>query len=42
MVAIGPDNKNPHTPDEKIGISSVGTIYDLLLSIVNELPNQQF
>jgi len=42
MVAIGPDNKNPHTPDEKIEISSVGTIYDLLVSIVNELPNQHF
>ncbi len=42
MVAIGPDNKNPHTPDEKVSIASVGIIYDLLVSIVNNLPNQHF
>jgi len=42
MVAIGPESKNSHTPDEKVEISSVGIIYELLLSIVNELPNQHF
>jgi len=39
MVAIGPLMKYLHTPDEKVKISTVGTIYDLLISIVKELPN---
>ncbi len=42
MVAIGPDTKNAHTPDEKVDISSVAIIHELLTSIVKELPNQQF
>lgn len=39
MVAIGPTALNAHTPDEKVKISTVGAIYNLLLSIVKNLPN---
>ncbi len=39
MVAIGPFMKYLHTPDEKVKISTVGTVYDLLISIVKEIPN---
>ncbi|MHA1902524.1 MAG: beta-Ala-His dipeptidase [Candidatus Thorarchaeota archaeon] len=39
MVSIGPSLKNPHTPDEKLKIADVGTLYDLLKSLVEELPS---
>ena len=41
MVAIGPTALNFHTPDEKVKISTVGAVYNLLVSIVKDLPNQQ-
>ncbi|TFG99275.1 aminoacyl-histidine dipeptidase [Candidatus Thorarchaeota archaeon] len=39
MVAIGPTALNAHTPDEKVKISTVGVVYNLLVSIVKDLPN---
>ncbi|MHA1933977.1 MAG: beta-Ala-His dipeptidase [Candidatus Thorarchaeota archaeon] len=39
MVSIGPSLKNPHTPDEKLKIADVGTLYELLKSLVKELPS---
>jgi len=39
MVAIGPTALNFHTPDEKVKISTVGAVYNLLISIVKDLPN---
>jgi dipeptidase D len=38
MVAIGPTEMNAHTPDEKVKISTVEVIYNLLHSIVKNLP----
>ncbi|MHA1906272.1 MAG: beta-Ala-His dipeptidase [Candidatus Thorarchaeota archaeon] len=39
MVSIGPNIKNPHSPDEKLHIGSVGKIYTLLKSILTDLPD---
>ncbi|MGY5858527.1 MAG: beta-Ala-His dipeptidase [Candidatus Thorarchaeota archaeon] len=41
MVAIGPTALNAHTPDEKVKISTVGAVYNLLVSIVKDLPNSK-
>ncbi len=39
MVSIGPIIKNPHSPDEKLQIESVGQIYTLLKAILTDLPD---
>ena len=39
MVSVGPNIKNPHSPDEKLHIESVGQIYTLLKSILLDLPD---
>ena len=39
MVAIGPTALNAHTPDEKVKIDTVGAVYDILVSVVKEIPN---
>jgi dipeptidase D len=39
MVAVGPTALNAHTPDEKVNIDTVGTVYDFLVSVVKQLPN---
>lgn len=39
MVSIGPIIKNPHSPDEKLQIASVGQVYTLLKSILADLPD---
>ena len=41
MVAIGPTALNAHTPDEKVKIVTVEAVYNLLVSIVKDLPNLQ-
>ena len=38
MVAIGPSIRNPHSPEEKLLIADVGVIYELLKTILKELP----
>ncbi|MDM8562254.1 beta-Ala-His dipeptidase, partial [Candidatus Marithioploca araucensis] len=37
MIAIGPTIKNPHSPDEKMLVSSIGKIWDFLLALLKEL-----
>lgn len=41
MVAIGPTQKDLHTPDEKVLISDVGVVYKLLVSVIKDIPNLQ-
>lgn len=39
MVAIGPTIRNPHSPEEKLLIADVGTIYRLLKIMLKKLPS---
>ncbi len=41
MVSIGPTAQNSHTPDERVKISDIAILYDLLRSIAEDLPNAQ-
>ncbi|MHA1585666.1 MAG: beta-Ala-His dipeptidase [Promethearchaeota archaeon] len=34
MISIGPDVHNPHTPDERLNIKSVGVLYNVLKKIL--------
>jgi len=36
-ISIGPDIKNPHSPDEFVDIASVEKFYDYLLGLLEEL-----
>ena len=40
MVSFGPTIKGPHSPDERVEISSVAKFWDLLLKILNELSKK--
>ncbi|MDF1540074.1 MAG: beta-Ala-His dipeptidase, partial [Candidatus Thorarchaeota archaeon] len=39
MISIGPTIKNAHSPDEKLKIDTVGTVFDFLRSILKDLPS---
>jgi dipeptidase D len=39
MVSIGPRIENAHTPDERVRIIDVEVLYNLLKSMVEDLPN---
>jgi dipeptidase D len=39
MVSIGPRMENPHTPDERVRIADVGILYEVMKSILKDLPN---
>jgi dipeptidase D len=39
MVSIGPKMENAHTPDEKLRIIDVEILYNLLKTMVEDLPN---
>jgi len=41
MVAIGPTEKDLHTPDEKVLISDIIVVYELLVSIIKDISNLQ-
>lgn len=41
MISIGPDLKNPHSPDEKIKISAIGKVWDFLVALLKELKTAQ-
>lgn len=41
MISIGPDLKNPHSPDEKIKISAIGKVWDFLVALLKELPEMK-
>jgi len=37
MISFGPDLENPHSPDERVHIESVGRFWDLLAATLKEL-----
>jgi dipeptidase D len=37
MISFGPTIENPHSPDERVKIDTVGRFYDLLLAVLKEL-----
>lgn len=37
MISIGPDLRNPHSPDEKISIPAIGKVWDFLVELLKEL-----
>ncbi len=37
MISFGPDLENPHSPDERVGIESVGRFYKLLIKTLESL-----
>ena len=37
MVSIGPDLKNPHSPDERVGIASVKELYKILGALLKKV-----
>ncbi len=41
MVAIGPTEKDLHTPEEKVLISDIIVVYELLVSIIKDISNLQ-
>jgi len=38
MISFGPEIRNPHSPDEKINIESVGKFWTLLLEVLKNIP----
>lgn len=41
MVSIGPTIRYPHGPDEKVNIKTVGQYWDLLLTVLKNIPVAQ-
>ena len=37
MISFGPDLQNPHSPDERVHIKSVGRFWDLVVATLKEL-----
>ena len=37
MISIGPDLKDPHCPDERVHIGSIGRIWDFLAALLKDL-----
>jgi dipeptidase D len=33
MISFGPTIKNPHSPDEKIEIESIGKVWDFMVAL---------
>ena len=42
MVSIGPTIKFPHSPDEKIEIASVAQYWQLLVSVLGNIPEKKY
>ncbi len=40
MISFGPTIKNPHSPDEKVNIKTVGKFWLFLLAILSDVPNK--
>ncbi len=40
MISIGPTIKGAHTPDEKLNIESVGRLWELLIKILQNIPEE--
>jgi dipeptidase D len=41
MISIGPDLKNPHSPDEKVNVVAVGKVWDFLVELLKELKDMK-
>lgn len=41
MIAIGPDVESPHSPEERLNISSVDKFWDFLLALLRELNGRE-
>jgi dipeptidase D len=39
MISFGPTIKNPHSPDEKVNIASVGKFWEFLKKTLKEIPH---
>jgi dipeptidase D len=37
MISFGPTIKNPHSPDEKLEIATIGKVWDFLAALLKEL-----
>jgi dipeptidase D len=37
MISFGPTLKNPHSPDEKIHVESIGKIWDFMAELLKSL-----
>jgi dipeptidase D len=37
MISIGPDLRNPHSPDEMVSISATGKVWDFVVELLKEL-----
>jgi dipeptidase D len=40
MISIGPDLKHPHSPDEKISVSSVKRTWEFLTAVLKAIPEK--
>jgi dipeptidase D len=40
MISFGPTIRNPHSPDERVNIESVGKFWDFLLAILINIPEK--
>ncbi|MEG2070732.1 MAG: M20/M25/M40 family metallo-hydrolase, partial [Bacteroidales bacterium] len=38
MISFGPTIRNPHSPDERVNIESVGKFWDFLVEILKNIP----
>jgi dipeptidase D len=41
MISFGPTIRNPHSPDEKVNIKTVGMFWDFLLETLKNIPGKQ-
>ena len=37
MISFGPTIKNPHSPDEKLKISTIGQVWDFLAALLKSM-----
>ena len=41
IISIGPDLFNPHSPDERVDIASVGKFWAFMCDILAEVPEKR-
>jgi len=39
MISIGPDLKYPHSPDEKVNVTSIGKVWEFIIELLKELKD---
>jgi len=37
MISIGPDIEDPHCPDERVHVGSIGRVWDFLAALLKDL-----